>query len=164
LDSNYCVNYQVSPSLYNPSNDAFSPPICNHGIDENAHKSCRASEGSVQTPLDLKDPRVVWKKKWERNASCGIVALAIGYGSVGGQWVDRASSAVEAMSAASSGRDSGCSKVHGTVSDRWDVSAAPTADAMASIAGDAATSNATATRETSFSFMSFPKRTDEAEE
>jgi len=30
------VNYQVSPSLDNPSNDAFSPPICNHGIDENA--------------------------------------------------------------------------------------------------------------------------------
>jgi len=68
------------------------------------------------------------------------------------------------MSAASSGRDSGCSKVHGTVSGRWDVSAAPTADAMANIAGDAATSNATATRETNFSFMTFPKRTDEVDD
>ena len=106
----------------------------------------------------------MWEKKGERNASCGIVALASGYGSVGGQWVDRASSAVEAMSAASSGRDSGCSKVHGTVSGRWDVSAAPTADAIAKIAGDAATSNATATRDTSFSFIPFPKRTVDADD
>ena len=77
-------------------------------------------ESSVQTASDLTDLRIMSEppKKGERKASCGIVALASCYGSVGGQWVDRASSAVEAMSAASSGRDSGCSKVHGTVSGR----------------------------------------------
>lgn len=102
----------------------------------------------------------VTRKKWEVGLLKLVGSYGSGYGSVGGQWVDRASRAVEAMSAAWLGSDSGWSKVHGTVSGAFEcdiaAAAAPTIDAIAWTAGNAATSNATATRDTSFSFISFP--------